>query len=297
MDGALWGRKFKLDIGDGTETFSIDGTSGEIPRVRFDVHKNVSGYYGQAVIEVYGLSEESRRKVRHRYTSVSLSAGYESRYGNIFRGQIGNVGIGRNGPENIVTIYAAAIPGRWKTAFVNRSFGAGTPLKDVIEAVAGELGKPVTMQGDFGYMGQLQDTLPVSMDAKAWLMTNRAIYGFEFLVDQDMTIVYARDHVGSTSHRIGAQTGMEGTPTLTDYGAIITTRLMPQINVRDKVELVADTANIAYGNPAAFRRDQNNGKIYTVRSFSHSGDSYGDRWSTIIDGYAPSVASVVGGEA
>lgn len=281
----LYDRVYRLEVGDEGETLTVDGFEGEPARITFNVFQGTSSYVTIAQIQIYGLSRQSRQKTYAQYSRVKLTAGYREQYGTIFSGTIYNVGIGRNGPENYVELFCRSAGQNWEDAFINRSFGAGTPAGEVIRGVAEGFGAPVDMVGDFSDLPTLQDTLPVSQDCKTWLYAASDNFGFKWGYEGNRVVIYRDGAERDATHVTSALTGMVGTPRIRERGIDVTVKMNTRVRIYDKIEVQNVTGQLAFNNPDAVRFEDSIGTgTYKIQSYTHVGDFYGDSWDTIIEG-------------
>lgn len=292
----IWGKVYRLQVGDDYEVLTVDGFGDNAAQIQFRVESHADSYIQNAEFTVYGLSREQRRRFYERYTSVSFVAGYENSYGEIFNGTIYNVGIGRDGPEVFVRLYCRAVNETWEKASINKSWGKGTPALEIIRGVAQTFGYPLEFVGDFSDLPKTLKGTTFSESSKSAMRKLANNYSFSWnIYGGSMTIARlgASRQGNNAIYTISAETGMVGTPRVTQYGIDVTSRMNINISLYDNVEVENSTAEIVVNNPnAASFPDTIGAGIYLTRGVTHSGDYEGDSWETTIKGWAPRVGQL-----
>lgn len=290
----LFDRVYRLEVGNEGETLTIDGGAGsderitDPARIQFQVFQSPSAYVTRAQVAVYGLSRETRQKAYDRYTKIKLTAGFRDNYGQIFSGDIYNSEILRDGPENIIAFYCRAAGLSWTNTNVSKTFGAGTPMFDVIKEVAQTYGVEVEFVGDFSDLPTLASSMPLAMGTGRALQEMARYYGFAYQYEPGRFVIYRDTAIRDTLHTTSALTGMVGTPLIRQSGIDVTLKMNTNIRLRDQIEVTNLTGQLVYNYADAIRREDSIGTgRYVVQSFTHVGDFYGDQWDTQIEGLNP----------
>lgn len=299
----LYDRVYRLEVGNEGETLTVDGgigqrdglygevaatPSGEPARIQFRVIQGTSGYVTRAQVAVYGLSRETRKKAYERYTRLTLTAGFRDNYGQIFSGEIYNAEIMRDGPENIITFYCRAAGISWTDATVAQTFGAGTPMLDVVKQIADTYGVPVELVGDFEDLPNLISSLPLAMGTTSALNMLSKQFGFDLVFESNKVGIYRNTAIREKTHYTDAISGLVGTPIIRQSGIDVTIKMNTDIQVRDQLVVQNLTGQLAYNNSDALKREDSLGVgRYAVWAFAHIGDLYGDQWDTQIEGLNP----------
>lgn len=293
---AIWDRVYRLEVGGDDELLVVDGFKDEPAQIQFNVSMHADSMLAFAVINIYGLGRSTREQVYERYTDVRLIAGYRENHGQLFAGTIYNVGIGRDGPESIVTLFCRSTGRDWASAFVMRTWGAGTPAKEIIEYVAGTFGFPVKLIGDFDDLPAAISGLTISDDSKSVMRGFARNYSLSWGVENGQMIVSrlgASREAADSFYRLSADSGMVGSPRINERGIDVTSKLNPSIRPHDQVEVENATGDLTFNNPSAARFPDTIGRgIYQVRGVGHVGDYYGDAWDTLIEGWRPRIGQL-----
>ncbi|MBB3231060.1 baseplate hub protein [Halomonas stenophila] len=279
----IWGRVYKLEVGDDAEKLVVDGFAPDPAQIQFRIDRGYGGFDSLAQIVVYGLSRESRQKVYERFDTVRFAAGYRDNWGQLFAGTIYNVSIGRDGPDTFVTLFCRASGANWDDAQVVRTFGRGAHMSEVITAVAESFELPVELVGDFSDLPTLASSLPVQQSANSWLAGAAKDFDFTWTIDSGRVIISRDGAERKTVHSTSALTGLIGTPIITQYGAEVTTAMMPEVQMLDQIEVTNQTSQFNFSNPNSVSRPDTIGtRRYRIHGITHDGDLYSDNWSTTL---------------
>jgi hypothetical protein len=113
------------------ETTSIDGFD-----ISFDVDKNLEPEPNKAKIKIYNLPEDFRNKLQLKDDSkITLEAGYRQTVAAIFEGNLTHALSGIEGPDWVTQITAEEGVKAYRSSYVAKSYGAGTPFKSVVEDI------------------------------------------------------------------------------------------------------------------------------------------------------------------
>lgn len=297
----LFGRVYRLEIGDEGETLLLDGfdpgrfgggVASQPAQIRFRVAHNITGYQSIAEITVYGLSYASRLKAYTRYDRVRLTAGFADRHGEIFSGTVYNVGIGRDGPDSFITLLCTAGGRAYDFAFMNQAFGPNTPVRELIEAAARQMGIPTTYVGDMGDLGRTQGGMTISQTARSFLRRMGQTFRFTWHIENDELVISNDDSMRDMQHRYSAETGMIGSPQIHERGLDVRVLMDATLKPLDEVIVENATGDLAFGSRVLTYQGTIGIGRYVARSVVHSGDFYGDDWSTVIECFNPREPSV-----
>lgn len=285
----IWGRAYRLEVGDRGELLRVDGTTGSPANIRFNVTVHADAMTTLAEITVYGLNRESRDRFYQQYTRVKLEAGYVDNIAVIFEGTIYNTAIGRQGAETFTTMYCRSIGSEWESSFVNKTWGANTPAKQYIEEVAETFGYPVEFVGDFSDLPALINGATLSQSTKSAMNDLGRNYSFSWTMRNfrlTITRLGAAKETENSMYRIAADTGMVGSPQIRERGVDVTIKMNPDIAPYDRILLQNATAELTFNNPASVRYPATIGEgEYVIRSMSHIGEFEGEQWDTLLEGW------------
>ncbi|MHA7915994.1 tubulin-specific chaperone D [Alloalcanivorax xenomutans] len=279
----IFGRVYKLEIGNGSEALVIDGFEPNPLQITFTIEQTPGNWLSYAEITVYGLNRDSRNRIREEYEEVRLIAGYREQYGQIFAGNLFNVEFGRDGPDSFVRLYcrSEAAPDE-----VNLSWGPGTPRIDVIRDVAASFQRPVEIVGDFSHLPPVDKGLSIFMERKLAMHFMSDEWGFDWMIRNQTVFILAKgETIPDAVYRYSATTGLIGSPRVTILGCDATVSLNPALRPGAVFELEAETGAFTF-NEVYYRQWPDTVGLgrYKINSMQITGDFYGDAWEMALEG-------------
>ena len=288
----LFNRKYDLTIipPDSTEGKVIKGL-----RIVFKVTKSIISTPNLCEITLYGINDNTAALLGKKYTNIILNAGYESKVRLIYKGQIKNTFINKSGTEHTATIYCGDGEAAWESAIFNKTIASNVTIKSAIKdivstfsSVAQEASKVI--EGDTSALDSITDRLePQTLigSSKDILDKMAKDYGFEWSIqDSEVVILNEEQTLADTQAiLIRADTGMIGSPTVTEIGADVVTLLNPDALPNKLIKIESASQDVAIQNAALrpIRRTKAEG-LYKILEVVFSGDSRGDMWQSEIKG-------------
>ena len=145
--------------------------------IGFQIDKDTTKESNKAKLEIYNLSDATRKKIEVPDTEVEIYAGYERAGGAIlaFKGSVA-YGFTRDaGTDCITTLDLADGTVALRDSYCSLSYAPGTSAKTIIQRCANEMGVPVVYGDDvgelesykngFSFYGQAKDGLTEICDA------------------------------------------------------------------------------------------------------------------------------------
>ena len=157
--------------------------------IGFSIEKDTTKESNKAKLEIYNLSEATRKKIELADTEVEIYAGYERAGGAIlaFKGTV-TYGFTRDeGTDCITTLDLADGTVALRDSYCSLSYAPGTSAKTIIQRCANEMGVPVVYGEDvgelesykngFSFIGQAKDALTEICDALglSWSIQNNIL--------------------------------------------------------------------------------------------------------------------------
>jgi hypothetical protein len=124
-----FGKAYRLRVGD----VLIESGQNPMPlRVSFRIERKLDAKHNKAAIEIYNLAKATRDRISASEVQVTLEAGYQTRIGRIFSGNILQRGIAhvKQGPDIITKLQAGDGENALRTSRVNENFGPKARLTD-----------------------------------------------------------------------------------------------------------------------------------------------------------------------
>ena len=281
-------RKYIFTVGGGGGSVAIDSGSDHMLRLTFDIIHEWGGNRSMANIAIYGMSRKTEGKIFKEYDEISLSAGYESSHGMLFNGQIKNVVKERNGPDRITRIFALADRIQSDKAIISKTAGEGSSVVEIIKLLGTAIGRPVVIdEDDFSDDPVYARGKPLAGDPVLILRDLADAHDFNFTLEGNRIRVLKKGSaLKNRPLLIGQDTGMIGSPEVTEYGVNVSVNLNPGVRLGQKIEIDSRTPNVAISS-VLYQNIETVVDVgtYTVQQISHSGDSHGDKWESKLTGW------------
>jgi hypothetical protein len=133
-------RAYRLTIG----TVDIDARAGvglNALRIAFSVERDAKRVPNNAEVAIWNLAESTRLGLAKLVNvPVRLEAGYVEDVGVIFHGDLRTARSRREGPDIVTRVSGGDGESKIKTARINRTFAAGTPIGTVLRELGKALG-------------------------------------------------------------------------------------------------------------------------------------------------------------
>jgi len=273
-----------------TFTVTADGESRTITglRVEFNVTKSLRSFPNLAKITLYNLSDETQAALESKFATVTLNAGYEGYEKLLFKGEIRNTTLLKQGVDSKVTVYAGDGQRDWESSFVNLTFDKKVKINAVIEKVARTMTYTSVekVDGIANYSDKLRGQT-LSGSTKDVLDSLAKNYDFQWSIQDGVFQAIPNNEIKDIdlAVKINQETGMIGSPTITDQGVEVKTLLNPAIKPDGAIIIESTSANISKGN-LFFREVKETRAIgqYKVYEITHTGDTHSDEWSSNILG-------------
>lgn len=276
-------RLFEILIND--RTF-IAPTSGRQFRIQFDVVIDFGGFNTYMDLRIYNLTESTAARAFERETTIGLRAGYDTAIDYLFSGKIRNVFKERNGPDTITRIIA-----RGGTSFakptINETYDKNANVTQLIRACADALGYPLVIdQNQFTDIDPYIRGSVLVGDPTKKLDELAQTHNFSYVLENNRIVVVRNGSFRQGQPTlISESTGMEGIPEITEVGCDVSVRLNPRLKIGGRIDIQSDLRTFNFSNiyyqdiPASAGSG-----VYNIFKLEHSGDSWGDDWTTRITG-------------
>jgi len=276
-------RRFQIDL-DGN-TF-IEETGGRQFRVVFTVLSDFGGYVSYAEISIYGLSTDTEKKAFRQGQKIDFKAGYKSSIDYIFRGEITNILKSKQGPDRVTKLICLSGAINRKEATIVKEFGKGSPLVDILEALAESLSYPLAID-ESQFEGVSYDGFNMNGSPVQYLKSLSKANNFNWVIENNRLVVVEKDSFRpGVINEVSQFTGMIGAPEITERGADVNVKLSPKIKIGGRFNISSEFKNFNFSQIYFQRIKPSQGLgVYNIQKIEHSGDSYGDDWSSKITGY------------
>jgi hypothetical protein len=257
-------------------------------KATFNILVDFGGFTSYADIAIYNLSTDTANNVIKKGIEISLTAGYQDNYGVIFTGNVNNVLYERNGADTVTRIIARG--GKLADAqSINKTMPKNSKVTDIIRELVKAMNYEIIINDkDFEKENIYIRPKVLNGDPRVQLDNLAQTHKFSYTFDVNNKIVVVKNDSKKKGLPVVLSqfTGMEGIPEITEVGVDVVSRLNPAITIGGEVDIQSNLKTFNFSNlyfqdipPAAGTG------IYRIFKLRHSGDTWGDDWTTKITGY------------
>jgi len=246
-------RKVRLTAKGKGGTLKINHTTWEESpndlKIEFDVLKGISSTANPATIKIWNLTEAHRNALGKELDDIELEAGYMpptggDNVGVIFKGQIRDVEHKREGADIVTYLTNGEGDKAFRDATISKTYKAGTEVKTVVEDLYKELEKEGIDRGEWKFPDDIptmkRSYAAVGSAKQQFDLLSRG-YNFYWSVQNGVCEIIPGDGYIGTVILISPETGLVGTPTITDNGVKAVALLNPEIRPNRRVKVEAQT--------------------------------------------------------
>jgi hypothetical protein len=276
-------RVYQIEIND--KVIIAENSSGVQARAQFDITVNAVGNITLCDLNLSNLAESTISTAFKRGAVLAIRAGYEDNIDYVFRGIIRQVFRGRSGATTYTNILARG--GNLEKNAINRALGENAKLSEILQELADALGYKLNIT-----KSEFADVYPtgysITQDPMKLLRDLAYSWNFYWSIENDSLVIFKVENGRKAPKKIiNMQNGLEGIPEVTDVGVNFSVRMDPSIKIGSRIEL--DTkyksfnfSGVYYNNQL---QDAAGSGSYTVMEIVHSGDNYGQSWTTRVTSY------------
>lgn len=228
----LKNRTYKLEINDGVKLYSWDNID-----LKFRITKTGSINPNECELTIYNLDKEKRNAVINKKSIITLSAGYESENGIIFKGSLETGEAVYNSPDWLINITSKDGIKQLKTLVKSISFTPKTEVKKIIDHIIKETGLTA---GDLS-------GIPQKYYSKGFVLNGEAIKNLKdilankkidfFVNDGVINIVEKNKNLNTNAILLNESSGLIGTPKKTKDGYAVKSLLRPSLNPNSYIKV------------------------------------------------------------
>lgn len=264
----------------------FDKVSPEGRRLRldFEASSNRSDKPNRAVVQLYGLNEDSRDSISSDGVSIELYAGFGDNLKLIFLGDIIAVQDIKLNPGWAIRITAGDGFSAFTQTVVSKTYASGTEKKDIIKEIADSMGMAIKMGAD-AIAGKTAGDVTLDGLAKDALRDVVGDSGASFSAqDGELHISDIKKPIDNEAIVISSETGLLESPVVTDKGVNIRAVLNPDIRPGKlvKLESIAVQYNVPEGTTDIPRNKKYNG-FYLVQAVTFVGNNEGGAFDVIME--------------
>ena len=275
-------------------TLTIVPPEGEARTIReleivFEIKKTLYGYPNLATIKLYNPNIHTLNALRRKYTQIILNVGYNDDLRLAFKGDIRNVTQGKTSNTRVVTIFAGDGARAFNNSIFNKTFDVGISTQDILKEVIGSFTGLVA--GDLSgvpAVSDKKDGLTLSGQSSRIMDDLSREYNSDWSIQDGVVNVLPRGKTitGQEVIIVNPRTGMIGSPSVTNYGANVTTLLNTQLVPGALFSIQATGADVQIGN-LFFRTEKvrtDATGYYKVRAVDLKGNSRKGDWFSVVEG-------------
>lgn len=297
--GEQWIRSCSLDISGAGVSLSVSDL-----RVRFSIKQATIQSPDAAIIRVTNLSNATAQKIQKAKAGqkVTLTAGYQSGSGVVFKGDVQEVRCGRENPtDTLLTIWAAGGDAGYNYAVVNKTLAKGSTHKDHHSALMEAFGKFGVTAGYIppGVLEKVKfpRAVPLFGMARDHMRKLAQAVGCSWsITDDKLDLVPIGQAKPGGITEINAKTGMIGMPMQTPAGVIVRCLINPSLRPKQKIKLNNASIQLSsfdqsYTGSAVNNAAPNMGALsadgtYIILAIDLEGDTRGGPWYQDLICYA-----------
>ena len=265
--------------------------------IGFQIDKDTTKESNKAKLEIYNLSDATRKKIEVPDTEVEIYAGYERAGGAIlaFKGSV-TYGFTRDaGTDCITTLDLADGTKAMRDSYCSLSYAPGTSAKTIIQRCANEMGVPVVYGEDVGELESYQNGYSYIGQADGALTEICNALGLSWSIQNNiLNIILA----GGTSTNRGLvfspQSGLVGVPERIIQAEYKSNKSNPKKTAKKKAKKEKprkkagwkiNTLLVPSVNPADMVKVESKWITgwFRVEKVSHRGDYNGTNWGSAME--------------
>ena len=265
--------------------------------IGFQIDKDTTKESNKAKLEIYNLSEATRKKIEVPDTEVEIYAGYERAGGAIlaFKGSV-TYGFTRDaGTDCITTLDLADGTKAMRDSYCSLSYAPGTSAKTIIQRCANEMGVPVVYGHDVGELESYQNGYSYIGQADGALTEICNALGLSWSIQNNiLNIILA----GGTSTNRGLvfspQSGLVGVPERIIQAEYKSNKSNPKKTAKKKAKKEKPRKKAGWKIQTLLVPSVNPGDMVKVESkwitgwfrvekVSHRGDYNGTNWGSAME--------------
>lgn len=283
-------RIYELTITTPNENRVITGL-----RVAFEITKSVLSFPNLARLEIFNANQTTISALQEQGAKISFNAGYEGAVELLFQGDVRNVLQRKSGVDRITTVFAGDGERDFQNAAFNKTFTSSVSISQAIQEVLKTF-EEVSI-GVVNGLPQVADKLrgqTLSGSSKDILDQFAKEYGFNWSIQNGEVVIVPQDEPleGDDAVLINAATGMIGSPTLTRFGATIssygvevTTLLNPKLLPNRAIKIESLNAEVNIGNLYFQNIKKTTAEgFYKIQEVTFTGDTHDATWLAMVKG-------------
>jgi hypothetical protein len=279
MSVRQWKRVVEVTISGKAGTLTVRDLT-----ITFSVSKSIGSKQNTATISIMNLTKSHRRQIGEEFDKIELKAGYEGGpLSTIFKGDIRDVETTREDKDIKSEMDCGDGDEGIGKGAVSKTFPAGTKPKAIVEYLQKEM--PGTSLGEMKGIDDLPAyKRPVSLYGWAAREMDKLgrEHGFYWSVQDGAVQAVKNDQVLNGTTVVSKETGMIGSPSVTDKGVKVKALLNPEIAPGRTIDVRSDFLDEESGKDK--RKSDDGGGLFRVSEVTFSGTNRGEEFYVEAEG-------------
>lgn len=264
-------------------------------KINFSIEKDTTKESNKAKLEIYNLSETSRKAIEVADNEVEIYAGYEDGAVLCFRGTVTYGYTKDSGTECITSLDLADGTVALRDSYCSLSYAPGTSAKTIIQRCATEMGVPVVYGDDVGELENYKNGFSFYGQAPECLTEVCNALGLSWSIQNNiLNIILAGGTATNRGLVFSAQSGLIGLPERIVQAEYKSNKTTPKRKAKQKAKKEEPRKKAGWRIETLLVPSVNPGDMVKVESriitgwfrvekVRHSGEYNGQRWNSEMD--------------
>lgn len=264
-------------------------------KIVFSIEKDTTKESNKSKLEIYNLSESSRKAIEVADNEVEIYAGYEDGAVLCFRGTVTYGYTKDSGTECITSLDLADGTVALRDSYCSLSYAPGTSAKTIIQRCATEMGVPVVYGDDVGELENYKNGFSFIGQAPECLTEVCNALGLSWSIQNNiLNIILAGGTATNRGLVFSAESGLIGLPERIVQAEYKSNKTTPKRKAKQKAKKEEPRKKAGWRIETLLVPSVNPGDMVKVESriitgwfrvekVRHSGDYNGQRWNSEMD--------------
>ena len=264
-------------------------------KINFSIEKDTTKESNKSKLEIYNLSESSRKAIEVADNEVEIYAGYEDGAVLCFRGTVTYGYTKDSGTECITSLDLADGTVALRDSYCSLSYAPNTSAKTIIQRCATEMGVPVVYGDDVGELENYKNGFSFIGQAPECLTEVCNALGLSWSIQNNiLNIILAGGTATNRGLVFSAQSGLIGLPERIVQAEYKSNKTTPKRKAKQKAKKEEPRKKAGWRIETLLVPSVNPGDMVKVESriitgwfrvekVRHSGEYNGQRWNSEMD--------------
>lgn len=264
-------------------------------KINFSIEKDTTKESNKSKLEIYNLSESSRKAIEVADNEVEIYAGYEDGAVLCFRGTVTYGYTKDSGTECITSLDLADGTVALRDSYCSLSYAPGTSAKTIIQRCATEMGVPVVYGDDVGELENYKNGFSFIGQAPECMTEVCNALGLSWSIQNNiLNVILAGGTATNRGLVFSAQSGLVGLPERIVQAEYKSNKTTPKRKAKQKAKKEEPRKKAGWRIETLLVPSVNPGDMVKVESriitgwfrvekVRHSGEYNGQRWNSEMD--------------